>query len=194
MTDENDLKHVWQTQETESKPMTLANIHTQARKFSAQRQWGNAVEYAASVLVVAVFGFYFWYFPGWMMKLGSALVIAATFFVAWQLHRRGPRRLPEGDVTASIFAFHRAELVRTRDMLRSAWLWYIAPFVPGMVLIILGRIFQVRAPGRTLETDYLIIALSATIVALILALIAILNRLRAHAIQKKIDTLDASTQ
>jgi hypothetical protein len=191
MTDENDLKHLWRTQETESKLMSLANIHARARKLNSRRQWGNIAEYAACAVVVAAFGFYVWFFPGWMIKLGSALVILGTFFVAWQLHRRGPRRLSSNDVGTSIVAFHRAELVQVRDMLRSSWLWYIGPFVPGIVLITLGRIFQVHPPGRTIQTDYLIIALATMIVAMVFVLVAIFNLLRAHWIQKRIDELDA---
>jgi hypothetical protein len=40
-------------------------------------------------------------------------------------------------VTASL-QFHRRELVRQRDLLRSVWLWYIGPFVPGIVVFGMG--------------------------------------------------------
>ena len=38
----------------------------------------------------------------------------------------------------SCLEFHRSELVRQRDLLRSVWWWYLLPFVPGMLLIPVG--------------------------------------------------------
>ncbi len=68
--------------------MTLANIHERAQKFQTQVRRRNVREYIAVLVVILVFGFYFWIFPGWIMKTGSALSIVAALFVAWQLHRR----------------------------------------------------------------------------------------------------------
>jgi hypothetical protein len=45
-------------------------------------------------------------------------------------------------LTASI-AFHRGELVRQRDLLRSVVWWYIGPIIPGLVVFGVGI-----APGH----------------------------------------------
>jgi hypothetical protein len=34
--------------------------------------------------------------------------------------------------------FHRRELTRQRDLLRSVWRWYIAPIAPGLVIFSAG--------------------------------------------------------
>jgi hypothetical protein len=186
---EKDLNHLWQSQQGESKTMSLAEIHARARKFNSRWRWGMFAEYAACVAAIVMFGSYALRSSSWMMQAGCALIIIATFFVAWQMHRRRPGRVP--DVGASIMSFHRAELVRVREMFRTSWLWYLAPFVPGIALILLGRVLQSHVPGRTLEMDYAIIALCTAIVVLIFALIGVFNMLRAHWVQKQIDELDA---
>jgi hypothetical protein len=126
----------------------------------------------------------------WLMQLGSALVILAVGYVAWQLHRRGSAR-PGPETGAALADFHRSELVRQRDALRSVASWYLAPFAPGMLLIMAGRWFQSHVPGRPLELDRLIIALCMVIVALVFFAVWLLNRLGAHRLQKEIDALDA---
>jgi hypothetical protein len=39
--------------------------------------------------------------------------------------------------TASL-GFHRRELVRQRDLLRSVWSWYLGPLIPGLVVFSVG--------------------------------------------------------
>ena len=68
-----------------------------------------------------------------------ALIIAGGLCVLFQLYKRAtPGTLPEDlGLTASL-EFHRRELVRQRDLLRSVWLWYIGPFIPGIVVFGMG--------------------------------------------------------
>src|SRR6267142_7074716 len=55
-----DEKNVWRKQHTEDTVMTLANIHERAQKFQTQVRRRNVREYIAVLVVVLVFGFYFW--------------------------------------------------------------------------------------------------------------------------------------
>ena len=73
--------------------------------------------------------------------MGSVLIIAGTIYVVRQLYRRStPAAMPaEFGLTASV-EFYRSELVRQRDLLQSVWKWYLAPFVPGMVMFSRGKI------------------------------------------------------
>ena len=88
MTERTDVKTLWRNQKPEDDTVTLAHIHERAATFQKRIRRGVLIEYVASVFVVLVFGFYIWFFPGWMMKTGSALVILATLFVVWQMRRR----------------------------------------------------------------------------------------------------------
>ena len=54
-------------------------------------------------------------------------------------------------------------LIRQRDAIASVGVWYLAPFAPGMTLLLLGRWFQSHATHRSLGTDHLIIALVAVL-------------------------------
>lgn len=138
----DDLKNLWRDQPTETPPMTLEQIH--ARGFQDRVQRRNRIEYVACAIVVVVFSAYVFILPGPVLKAASALCGLAAVYVAFQLHRRGSARpAPAADA----LAFHRAELVRQQEALRSAWAWYLAPFLPGFALFLTGLLqAQPEAP------------------------------------------------
>ena len=184
-----DLKQIWRNQKTED-TVTLENLHEKATKFQRCVRNRNLREYIGVVIVVLVFGWYVWVLPGWMMKAGSALDVIAALFVAWQLHRRAPaHKMPDGS-GMGLVDFHRRALVRQREALQSIWLWYILPFLPGVLLMMLGRWFQFHVAGRPLELDHLIIALCMAIVVLVFGVVWLLNLLGAARLQRRIEELD----
>jgi hypothetical protein len=184
----SDLQNLWQSQDVEYDAMTLADIHQKAGAFERKIRRRNLVEYVACVVVVAGFSPLLFRQHSWMMQVAGGMIIAAIGFVAWQLHRRASAgRTP--DIGQALVGFHRAELTRQRDALRSIGLWYLAPFIPGMTMLMLGRWFQAHAPGRPVELDHLIIALSCIIVALVNGVIWLLNQRAADRLQKRIDEL-----
>jgi Flp pilus assembly protein TadB len=192
MTERSDVKTLWRNQKPEDHAVTLAQIHERAATFENRIRRGVLIEYVASVFVVIVFGFYIWLFPGWVMKTGSALVILATLFVIWQMRRRvSAQNVPEAQ-RLELIAFIRSELVRQRDARKSAWLWYIAPCLPGMVLMMMGRWFQTHASWRSLAWDHEIILMSSGVVVLVLVGIWLLQMWSARRLQRKIDELDAT--
>jgi Flp pilus assembly protein TadB len=194
MTERPDVKTLWRNQEPEDDTVTLAHIHERAATFQKRIRRGVLIEYVASVFVVLVFGSYIWFFPGWMMKTGSALVILATLFVVWQMRRRMSAQDVPDVQRLELIAFIRRELVRQRDARTSAWLWYIAPFLPGMALMMAGRWFQTHASWRSLARDHEIIILSSAVAMLVLVSIWLLQRWTAKRLQRKIDELDASAE
>ena len=186
-----DIKKLWRNQKTEDSTVTLDDIRKRAEKFQSRIRRRNLREYIAAAVVVVVFGLYIWIFPGWMIKTGSALSIAAALFVSWQLHKRASAYTPPQDDSAtSLLEFHRRELVRQRDALKSVWLWYLAPCVPGIVLIVLGRYLQFHVSSRSILWDHQIIILCAIIVVLVLATIWLLNAWVAEKLQRQIDEFD----
>lgn len=90
-----------------------------------------------------------------------------------------------------LVVFHREALIQQRDALRSVGTWYLAPFIPGFVLFVLGRYFQLHAPGRTLAWDHQIVILLAVVAALIFGIVWLLNAWGTERLQRKIDQLDA---
>ena len=145
---------------------------------------------AHSSASVLVFGFYAWVLPGWMIKAGSLLVMMGTPWIVWQLSRRAcAASLPESSGMV-LLEFHRQELLRQRNAAKSVAWWYIAPVIPGVVMMTLGRYFQFHAPGRTLAWDHQIVILCFAIVALTFAIVWLLNAWAAERPQRRIDELD----
>jgi len=184
-----DVKSLWRNQKTEE-TVTLENIHRTAERFQRRTRRALLIEYGASAFVVAVFGFYIWALPGSMVKAGSALCIAGVLFIVWQMHKRmASKHVP--DLSGSgLIEFHRQELLRQRDAVKSAWLWYILPLVPGMVLMMLGRWYQLHASWRSLAWDHEVIALCSVIILLGIGIIRLVQALRVAKLQKKIDELE----
>jgi hypothetical protein len=183
-----DPQQLWQSQTTEHPTMTIAEIHQKARVFESRIRRRNLLEYVACAVVIAGFLPPLLHRGSWMMQAGAGLTIVATLFVGWQLHRRASARptLESGD---ALLASYRQELIRQRDAVRSVAVWYLAPFVPGMVLMVLGRWFQSHVPGRPAAADHVIILLVGIIEALVFALIWLLNQRAADRLQKRIDEL-----
>jgi hypothetical protein len=125
-----------------------------------------------------------------MTKTGSALTIIAALFVVWQLHKRAAAQVLPASSGMPLVDFHRAELIRQRDALKSVGVWYLAPFIPGVLLLGLGRYFQAHAAGRTLARDHEIILLANAVVVLVFGAIWLLNSWGAERLQKRIGELD----
>ncbi len=89
----------------------------------------------------------------------------------------------------ALIDFHRGELTRQRDALRSVAVWYLAPFFPGVILLFLGRWFQAHASHRPVGLDHLIIVLCGVIIALFWLVVWLLNQRVAERLQRRIDEL-----
>ena len=56
------------------------------------------------------------------------------------LHLWGTARtLPSDLALTSALEFHRVQLERQRDLLRSVWWWYLLPFAPGVLVLEIGH-------------------------------------------------------
>jgi len=184
-----DIKSVWKGQKTED-TVTLQNIRERATKFERRVRRALWREYAGAAFVVVVFGAYIWFLPGSLVKAGSALCVLGTLFVVWQMRKRlNPAKVPDAS-GLDLVGFHRRQLERQRDSVKSAWLWYIAPLLPGMVLILVGRWTQFHASWRSLAWDHEVIILSSVIVVLALVVVLLVQRLRVLRLQRRIDELD----
>jgi hypothetical protein len=116
------------------------------QKFERRIFWRNIREYAAGAFVVAAYGFYEWKFPAPLMRVGSGLVIAATLYVMFQLHRRTSMQPAPADLGLSTcIELHRRALERQRDALLTIWSWYILPFLPGLAVFLTGTAVSQRA-------------------------------------------------
>ena len=135
----DDIRNVWQDQPVENTPMPLEEIRRKARQFEKRIQRRNLREYIAGTAGIVIFTVYLFIFPNPVARTGSALIIAGALCVLFQIYQRAtPGTIPADLALTASLQFHRRELVRQRDLLRSVWLWYIGPFVPGIVVFGMG--------------------------------------------------------
>jgi hypothetical protein len=132
----NDPRDLWQGQEVEKVVVTVDEVRRRAAQFQRRIHQRNVREYVAGVLVIAVFALQFRRVEGWHLA-PAVLSIAGTIYVMFQLYRRASARpLPaDAGIRASI-EFHRVELERQRDAAHGVWRWYLLPFVPGVVAVL----------------------------------------------------------
>ena len=179
-----DLNRLWQDQPVEEVSMTLDDIRARARKMERTVSRRNLREYAGALVVVVGCGLIAWLVTSVVWIAGSALIVLGTLYVVYHLHKWGTARSMPADLAVTdCLAFHRAELVRQRDLLRSVWSWYLLPFVPGWAVIIVGR--AIERPDRWLLALGMAVFVGATFFG-----IGKLNERVARKLQRKIDGLD----
>jgi len=190
MTDD-PAKEAWQASVEIAGAPPLEEVRKGADKFYRRIRRRNAVEYVACVVVVVAFTSYVFNLPHVLQKVGSAMIVLATFYVAWQLHRRASAEPPEKAGTMPLMAFARAQMLRQRDALRSIFWWYILPFIPGLVVMTVGNGMdpEFAAKGPPLWVRWLVFAGMGAA----LAGVWWLNQYGARKLQGRIDEIDALT-
>jgi hypothetical protein len=132
----DDIRNVWQNQPLENTTMPLEEIRRKARQFEKRIRHRNLREYLGGVVGIAAFTFYLFKFPDPLMRAGSILTIAGVLYVLLRLYKQAsPGTLPADLTLSASVEFHRRELARQRDLLRTVWRWYIGPIVPGLVVV-----------------------------------------------------------
>jgi hypothetical protein len=171
----------------------LCDFPQAAQRFQRRIFRRNLREYAAGVIVTAAFGYYISVSHSALIRTGSGLVIAGTLFVLFTLHKRGAARTVPSELELSACVdFHRKELQRQRDILRGVWLWYLFPFVPGLIVFHAGILERaLRQPTSPAHTVAIIsrLTLDVTVWAVVLAGIGKLNQRAADKLQREIDAL-----
>jgi amino acid transporter len=185
------VKQAWQASVEIAGAPPLEEVRKGADKFYRYIKWRNIVEYVACVVAVVVFTIYFFTMPHILHKIGSALLVAASIYAPWQLHRRASAVAPETAGAMPIYDFLRGQLVRQRDALKTILGWYVLPFVPGMVLFIAGNGLdpEVEAAGPPIWVRWAAIAGIFSVFGFVWWI----NQLGARRLQKRIDEIDALT-
>jgi hypothetical protein len=186
----SDLKALWQGQPQEIAPASLEEVRRLAERFQRRKRWANVREYLSVVVITCIYGYFLTILPGLFLKLGCGYAIAWGLFYAWQRRRLMSSR-PVPNDTAVCLDFHRRELERQHDAVRSAWQWILAPLPPLFVLIALGRWFDFPALNRVPWLDHLVILVSAGLFVETLVLLGLWLQNRADKLQDDLDDLDS---
>lgn len=135
----DDLRNLWRNQPLENIATALEDLRARASRFERRISRRNRREYVGGLIGVAAYAYYIWLFPNPLMRIGSAMIIAGVLFVLWRIHRHGRAdALPQDLGLSASLEFHRRQLVRQRDLLRTVVWWYLSPLMPGLLLFITG--------------------------------------------------------
>lgn len=190
MSDRDPLRDLWAGQETGNFAMPLEEIRRKARGFQRTIRRRNMMEYAASILVLMVFGGVALIVPDWGVRAGAGLIMLGTLYVVWKLHTMA-RAAGAGEIDAalSLTAFHKGELLRQRAALATVWRWYLLPFVPGMIVFLSAVSFAPDNPAP-LVAKLTVFLFSLGIVGALFAGIAWLNGRAVKALDAEIAALE----
>ena len=152
----DDIRNVWQNQPVENISMPLEEIRQKARQFEKTINRRNLGEYIGGAIGAAVYIFYIVKFDNLAIRAGSFLIIAGLLCSLVQIYKgASPRKLAAHLALTASLEFHRKELMRQRDLLRSVWKWYIGPIVPGLVVFSAGAMPR-RGLGLVLYVSVLV--------------------------------------
>ena len=137
MTEHDPLHDLWASDQGEKFTMSITDLSARSDHFQARIKRRNVIEYLAAALVVGIFGWMAVIVPVLSIKIGALMIALAAIYVSWQLNRVAS--VSDEDAPADTLVHtHRRALVRQRDALQSVWRWYLLPFVPGMLVFVIG--------------------------------------------------------
>jgi hypothetical protein len=190
----SDPRSIWAADDAHLPPLSPAVLRGRADALHRRVRRRNRLEYIAAAPLVPLFGWIGWISGDTLMRIACIVLIAGIALVVWNLSRRGAQPMPEAEALAMpAFAFHRAQLVRQRDALRNVWRWYLAPFVPGMVLFLAAIWHAMRAHQSTAAALVGVVP-TAAIVAAVFVGIHFINRAAARRLDREIAALDSLDQ
>lgn len=188
-----DPKTLWKGQDMAPQTLTPDTLESRSRRLDNRIRNRNRFEYlAGGIVIIASLLLGGWLLLGGpvgqpdLMVGGGFVALALGALVSMiQLRRKtGGTTLPDG--AQSSVNSYRAELVRQRDALRSVFGWYIAPFLPGFLLIYGASLLD---PSAILWA----VLLPAAITVAFLVWVVWANRRAAACIDQEIVALDRET-
>ena len=168
--------------------MSAEAIRLRAGKFERKIAHRNTREYVSSLLAAVAFAYFFATAHGVLFRLAYVFFIAGLGWVVFQLHRKGSANtMPATMGSSTSLQFFRAELERQRDVVRNVWPWYLAPLVPGFVILTVGSVMARPFPAGLVSAAFL----DAFVAAVFFGIWKI-NARAARCLQRTIDELKAA--
>src|SRR4051794_5070697 len=169
MNSHDELKDLWCSQsqlERKGEDM-LALVIERTRSLDRRIAGRNALEIAASFVVLAWFAFAAWHAPGGLEKLGMGMVAASGAWIALYVWFRGTG--PSAPDRNLDLHSYETMLVQNYDhqirLLRSVKYWYLMPPYSGLLVAWIGRAVRIGW-GQIGWPDYFNLAVFTTVFAL----------------------------
>jgi hypothetical protein len=135
---EDQLKALWQGQDTETPTMTAMAIRALARNYGDHLRSRTWFGLGLVAFVVLIYGAYLKRAPNEIARAGDVIILAGLTWMAWRMLRRRPTRfLPPEASTTALIEFHRAELMRQRTSYGRI-LVTAAPLFFGAAMVVVG--------------------------------------------------------
>src|SRR4051794_34858584 len=170
MNPHDELRDLWcsQPQQQRKGEDMLALVIERTRTLDRRVAARNALEIAASIIVLAGFAFAAWHAPGGIEKLGMAMVAASGAWIAWYVWRKGTGPATP-DRNADLHSYENL-LLDNYDhqirLLKNVKYWYVMPPYIGLLVAWMGR--AVRVGGEPLGwADYLTLAIFTAVFGLV---------------------------
>jgi len=184
----NPVQKIWQEQPVEGIKMSVDEIRRRAGKFERRIVWRNRREIVSCILVSVLFAYFLATNHHVLFRMAYGLFIVGMIWVAVQLHRKGSvNSLPPALGAASSLQFFRTQLERQRDVIKNVWPWYLAPLVPGYVMLTVAYAVSFPRPVRWLG----VAAFDAFIVLVFIGIWKLHVR-AARCLQRSIDELNSA--
>ena len=182
----DDLERLWQSQDVPKTEKNMQVLMTEATKFQSTIKQRNAAEYLAGVFVAGFFAVHALGDDPIIVRAGALLLVVGTGVVMANIRLRGHaanQAPPVSGPTGDLVDWHRRELQRQLVLLRNVPLWYLGPFVPGLVLFLVGGLVA-KPEGWTVFLVVLAVMVAT------FGGIAWLNRRGAKKLESQIRDLD----
>lgn len=176
------IHQLWLAQTREEAAMPLDDIRAKAQRLDSKNRRTKIVTWTVVLLAIAGDAWSVWYHTELLLRAGNLLTIAAFVYIAHR-YRKHMRAVPPAVLgQTNSYEFYRSELARQRDLSQDSWGFYL-PFVPGLSLIMLGRLLEPRPTRHA-------IAIVTFFVALFVGVFWLSAR-TTRKLQREIDALDA---
>lgn len=142
----------WLNQDVAPLEMSIDEIRRKSDALDRQLRNRSLREWIASAVVIVLFVFLGARDEDPLYRLGCALVCAGAVLISlilWKWGKAPPPADPAFD-TVTYLRVYRAELAHQVRLLRWVPLWYLGPFFPGIVLILIRRGVDTQATNPSL--------------------------------------------
>ena len=132
------------------KPATLDALITEVRLYEQMGNRARRIEIAAGIVLALVFIQPLRNAPNVFLGVGWTLATAYVLYVVAIMLFNRPNPMPDGLDFGPSIEHYRRELVRQHKWVRTMWLWYFLPLVPGLTLVVAGSAVEAAGRGRPL--------------------------------------------
>jgi hypothetical protein len=190
MADHEPIQDLWLSQKKEQFSMSTDDIRQRASRLHATVSARNMREYVVGAALIVVFGAFAVLAKTDLSRAALFLSAAGVAVTLWQLFRHArSAATSEVYLVTQWIDFYRAELVRQRDALRSVWVWYLGPLIPGLVLFWISAGEKQFLAGNHIWAVVTSLG-GITVAAAFFYWVAAANRKAASQLQAEIDSLD----